>query len=632
MEEPQTQSVQFDVNLPKPGPRGVLGRVLIGVGVIAIVGVIAVFVLSRTAATAADPTLPVMPLNTIMYVSLTTQPDKQPNYSVIADAWSDSKEARQLNSVLQVGLAQLGLNWESDIQPWLGERLAFGLVDFGGATEAKANRGPGFVLAVHTSDPAKAAEFLTTFRRQKAAEIKPSDFVTTTLGDETYRGIPMVYLTTEFSYSDKGPTDQLAYAPVNDLIVLTNSREQLKQAIDAALDGTNLAKSEAFNQTMSALPAQTVMALYMDYPKFMTAYMQMVTGISSTFDEIYSDVLTVPGATPSPEILKMQEEVRLRREEQQRRQQKQLEQMQGLMQAMGGMGMAMTYDSTGIRFDSVAQYDEARLPEQWRALYSASRQPASGKVFETLPANTLAAINAGNFGTMLKQLLDPASLEMMFGSLPGMDKGEVEKALATFQTQTGLDLNADVLDLFNGEFAFTLMPLLQERSDTPAALSAPFEVALLFDSSDAARLSASFDKIFTAIGADDHAGIKVQPLSGLPYTAVLDEDGNVMFVYGVVNGRLVFGSTSDTLLSIQSAREAPLANDATFKAATGELPANRLQTMYLSFPPLVQWIQSLSDGKCTGCEYLSHFKWLASGSEAPVNGLQRGVARIAVGK
>jgi hypothetical protein len=632
MEEPQTQSVQFDVNLPRPGPRGILGRVLIGVGVIAIVGVMAVFVLSRTAATVADPTLPVMPLNTIMYVSLTTQPDKQPNYGVIADAWSDSKEARQLNSVLQVGLAQLGLNWESDIQPWLGERLAFGLVDLGGATEAKAYRGPGFVLAVHTSDPAKAAEFLTTFRRQKAAEIKPSDFVTTTLGDETYRGIPMVYLTTEFSYSDKGPTDQLAYAPVNDLIVLTNSREELKQAIDAALDGTNLTKSEAFNQTMSALPAQTVMALYMDYPRFMTAYLQMVTGISSTFDEIYSDVLTAPGATPSPEILKMQEEARLRREDQQRRQQKQLEQMQGLMQAMGGMGLAMTYDSTGIRFDSVAQYDVNRLPEQWRALYSASLQPASGKVFETLPANTLVALNAGNFGTVLKQLLDPASLEMMFGSLPGMDKGEVEKALATFQTQTGLDLNADVLNLFNGEFAFTLMPLLQERSDTPAALSAPFEVALLFDSSDAARLSASFDKIFTAIGAEGQAGIKVQPLSGLPYSAVLDEDGNVMFVYGIVDGRLVFGSTSNTLLGIQSAKDAPLSNDATFKAATDGLPANRLQTMYLSFPPLVQWIQSLSGGKCTGCEYLSHFKWLASGSQAPVNGLQRSVARIAVGK
>lgn len=632
MEEPQTQSVQFDVQLPKPGPAGVIGKALIAVGVIAVLGVVAAFVISRTAASTAEPTLNVMPPGTIFYVSLTTQPDKQPNYTVIADAWGDSKEARQLNSVLQVGLAQLGLNWEADIQPWLGERAAFGLVDMGAPTAGNGYRGPFFVLAVHTRDQAKAADFLAAFREQRAAEIKPSDYVTTTLGEENYRGIPIVYLTVEYSYRDDGPTDQLAYAPVNDLIVLSGSREHLKQAIDAALDGANLSKSEVFNQTMSALPAQTVMALYMDYPKFMTAYMQLVTGISSTFDDIYSDVLTPPGATPSPEILKMQEEARLRREEQQRRQQKQLDQMQELMQAMGGMGLAMTYDSTGIRFDSVGQYDVNRLPEQWRALYSASLQPASGKVFETLPADSLVAMNVGNFGATLKQLLDPASLEMMFGSLPDMEKDEVEKALAEFEAKTGLDLNADVLGLLNGEFAFMMAPLLQERTETPSDPALPFELAVLFDSSDAARLNANMDKLLAAIAAEDESGIAVQPLSGLPYSAVLDEDDNVMFAYGVVDGRLVFGSTSDTLLGIQNAKDASLANDATFKAATDGLPANRLQTVYVNFSPLVQWIQSLSNGKCTGCEYLSHFKWLSSGSEAPVNGLQRGVMRIAVGK
>lgn len=631
MEEPQTQSVQFDVQLPKPGPAGVIGKALIAVGVIAVLGVVAAFVISRTAASTAEPTLNVMPPGTIFYVSLTTQPDKQPNYTVIADAWGDSKEARQLNSVLQVGLAQLNLNWEADIQPWLGERVAFGLVDMGAPTAGNGYRGPFFVLAVHTRDQAKAADFLAAFRKQRAAEIKPSDDVTTTLGEENYRGIPIVYLTAEYSYRDDGPADQLAYAPVNDLIVVSGSRAQLKQAIDAALDGANLAKSEAFNQTMSALPAQTVMALYMDYPKFITAYLQMVTGISSTFDDIYSDVLTPPGATPSPEILKMQEEARLRREEQQRRQQKQLDQMQELMQAMGGMGLAMTYDSTGIRFDSVGQYDVNRLPEQWRALYSASLQPASGKVFETLPADSLVAMNAANFGTLLKQLLDPASLEMMFGSLPGMEKGEVERALAEFKANTGVDLSADVLDLLNGEFAFMMTPQLQERSETPSDPALPFELAVLFDSSDALRLKANLDKLFEALAKDSGGAMTIEPLSGLPYSLMMEDD-NMILAYGVVDGRLVFGSTSDTLLGIQNAKDASLANDATFKAAMDGLPANRLQTVYVNFSPLVQWIQSLSDGQCTGCEYLSHFKWLSSGSEAPVNGLQRGVTRIAVGK
>ena len=40
MEESQTQSVEFDVKLPKPSSRNVIAKVLIGVGALALVFVI----------------------------------------------------------------------------------------------------------------------------------------------------------------------------------------------------------------------------------------------------------------------------------------------------------------------------------------------------------------------------------------------------------------------------------------------------------------------------------------------------------------------------------------------------------------------------------------------------------------
>ena len=59
-----------------------------------------------------------------------------------------------------------------------------------------------------------------------------------------------------------------------------------------------------------------------------------------------------------------------------------------------------------------------------------------------------------------------------------------------------------------------------------------------------------------------------------------------MLTYGVVDGRFVIGTDSNTLLGIDNAEQASLANDATFKQAAGLLPGNRLNTAYLNFQPL----------------------------------------------
>jgi hypothetical protein len=147
----------------------------------------------------------------------------------------------------------------------------------------------------------------------------------------------------------------------------------------------------------------------------------------------------------------------------------------------------------------------------------------------------------------------------------------------------------------------------------------------------------SFEKVVQSLSAMSGKGdVKTQSLSGLPYSVIMVDDKPVL-AYGVVDGRFVIGTDSNTLLGIDNADQASLANDATFKQATGLLPADRLNTAYLNFQPVWNLIGARANGDSgTGAksvlDYLGHFKWLASGAEAPANGLMRGSLHVGVGK
>ncbi|HZY40472.1 MAG TPA: DUF3352 domain-containing protein, partial [Anaerolineae bacterium] len=435
MNDLQTQSVEFDVNLPKPGPRGVIAKVLIGVGALALVGVIAAVVISRTATPTVDPTVKVLPPDTMLVMSVNTQADQLPNFKVVADAWQDSKEANQIESALQLAFIQTGFNWEADVQPWLGERVTVGLVDLGNYTQPTAPdgvRGPTFFVVVQTRDRARSDAFLANVRKELESKIKPGDYMTTTLRDDTYRGVPMVYLTSESNWSGEKPVvnDVAAYAAVNDVIVVTTSANNLEKAIDAALDGNNLALSANYQTTMNTLPGQTAFAMYVDFNRYMQTIMDTALGISTQMGQNLD-------GTAAPNVAKQQE---------------QLQKLQETLQAMGGMGMAMTYEPTGIRFDSAVQMDLARLPEAQRKLAEASYQAATNKIYESIPALTMVMLNGNNPAGYLKPFLDPNQPDP-FANLPGMEGESFRDKIAQFEKLVGVNLNTDLIDLFNGKFA-----------------------------------------------------------------------------------------------------------------------------------------------------------------------------------
>ena len=631
----EMQSVEMNVKLPKPNPVSLFAKIVLILGVVAVAGVAAFMLINRAASPTGDPTANVMPANTLMFFAMTTHPDKQPNFNVVADAWKGSKEANQLQSGLVLAVVSAGFNWDEDIVPWLGERVGIGLVDLGGAdqsapvTDTKqmpTYRAPFFLIAAQTRDHVKSDAFLAALAKRIIGKS-----TSMTIQNDTYRGIPLAYI--------KTGSDSAAWATVNDLVVVTIGPDNLKKAIDAALDGKNLAASDNFKATMAALPGSNVGAMYMDFGRFMTAYMSAMTkataSTSEIFDNIYAGVNSNSNATPDPNVLQKQAEAKKQREEAQQQQQ---QKMNDVMQAFGGVGIAMTYEPSGIRFDTAMQFDPAKMPEAWRSLYPANPTGASNKIFDSIPSAALLAMNANMQNGGLKILLDPTYWQTF--NMPGATGVDIAGKIAQFEKQAGVDLKADLLDLFNGEFAFVVLPKAETaapQSNSSSSFSVPFQIAAMFDASDANHASSSLDKIISSLVllAGD-SGLQLQPMNRAPYTALLDKQGNVVLAYGVVNNRLVIGSNPDTLDALAKANSAPLSADATFKSAIAPLPSDRLSTTYIQPGPFFNWYFQLitsafsSFGSqqpqkvdCGVCNYFQPIRWISSGSEAPANGLQR---------
>ncbi len=645
MSEVHTETTQFDVNLPKPRGHKVLLGVLAAIAVVAVVAVAAAVILNRTAQGQGEATARVMPAETMLYFSMNPHTEQLPNYNVIADAWRDSKEARQVSSALELAVTQAGLNWSEDIAPWLGERVAFGLIDLGSAdqTGGSSYHAPAFALAIQTRNRTASDKALASVRGTLEKNLNANRYYTPTIGDDTYRGIPLVYMTTESSIASPGTNEtrtqeNLAYATVNDVIVVSQNRASLQKAIDAALDGKSLVTSQNYQTVMNALPNQNAGALYMDYSRFMPAYFDMMMGVQESMGNIYGNItddLVCRNSlgTPDPQCVQQkQAEAQRQRDEARQQLEAQLQQMRDALQSMGGVGAVMTYEPTGIRFDTAAQQDVSKLPETWRKLYESLQKPAPNRIFGSLPADTIMVGSVGLNNQVWDFLFDPDYQKLMLSGLPSAERDQVLSKLSEFQKLIGVDLKTDFFQLLKGEAAFAVLPRAVEKQDS-SWNDLPLQFAALFDSSDAAKAASSLDKIFQGLSAMGTDGPKWQSLSGQPYSVVSTSKGAPVLTYGVVDGRLVIGTNSNTLLAIGNAGQAPLANSDVFKQATGPLSGNRIGTFYMNFQPF--WTlfgQASSDQTCQPCNYLQKFKWLSADTAAPANGLSRGSLHIGVGQ
>ena len=129
------------------------------------------------------------------------------------------------------------LNFQRDVQPWLGDRLALALPSF-------TARGDGLLIAATTDD---------TRARTSLARAIPAP------ASATYLGV-------DYQHSRDGKHA----AAVVDHLALYGSEADVKRAIDAA-QGTSLAETPAYTRATSSLPGDALATGYLDLRNAITS-------------------------------------------------------------------------------------------------------------------------------------------------------------------------------------------------------------------------------------------------------------------------------------------------------------------------------------------------------------------------
>ncbi len=168
-------------------------------------------------------------------------PDQPAAYARAVARPRQRREAAAAAERLRDGaFAAAGLDYRSELAPWLGSQSSFALL-----TSAEAKQPPGWVLALRSRDSAGARRFLQRFWQTRS-------LAGTDLQISSYRGMGLISGRGALLGQDPQP---LATALINDdLVLIASGRGVLEQALDVSqIDELNQAASQPLQQAVARL-------------------------------------------------------------------------------------------------------------------------------------------------------------------------------------------------------------------------------------------------------------------------------------------------------------------------------------------------------------------------------------------
>ncbi len=128
-----------------------------------------------------------------LMVSLLVNPDRLAALrTVVAKAGQRQQAKAEVQRLQQALLANTGLEYERDVQPWLGEEVTLAITTLDVDRDATNGRQPGYLLALSAKQPELAREFLQLYWQKRA--IAGVDLVF-----EPYEGVRLIYGKTAIS-------------------------------------------------------------------------------------------------------------------------------------------------------------------------------------------------------------------------------------------------------------------------------------------------------------------------------------------------------------------------------------------------------------------------------------------------
>ncbi|MDZ8051914.1 MAG: DUF3352 domain-containing protein [Aulosira sp. ZfuVER01] len=192
-------------------------------------------------------------------------------------------------------LAKSNINYQEDIQPWLGNEITLALTTLDIDRDPDNGQQPGYLMALATTQPEKSREFINLLFSKRV-------LAGANLGTEEYEGVKLLY--------DNPPPKQdfLAGAAVGDRFVLfANDLKVLKDAINnVQAPDLNLNSSVQYQKATQQLPKGALALAFLNLPTL--AKWQGLELREPTYDsEIISLVLNSKGLVADTSFLSSSE-------------------------------------------------------------------------------------------------------------------------------------------------------------------------------------------------------------------------------------------------------------------------------------------------------------------------------------
>jgi hypothetical protein len=498
-------------------------------------------------ASALNATAAAIPANTQIYFSFNPHYENLPNGDVVKKAWDEDVLATLFEDNFAKTLEQANLNWEQDIASWLGDEVGFGIADLS-FDQSGFSEPPTFVVAAATRDKAKSDAFLAKLRAD--AESNGIEFT-----EQSYRDVATVEQT------GGDGEHALAYATVEDMVLIASGSGALHGAIDAALDGSGLDKSANFQAAVSKLRGGRAMTGYVEMASILNMLVEQVQQsgeMSGAFDQQMLDALT----------------------------------------AVQGQALGLSFEPNGMLLEFVATVDLDQVSAENLATLTAPG--AANTLLRAVPDTAFAYLGGE---------MRPETFEAMF------ETPTMQEALDALEMETGINLQEDVLSWLNGEIALTVLPGVLSGGS-----SLPVGVAFLVQPEDKELAATQLDALMQKIAEEGSTEVVEVTVGDSSMNALTDDSGEPMVVYGPIGENLVIAVPENAAEKIANAGDRPLADAETFKAAVAPLPASNNGYQYIQPKPIADLVAlglAFSGGECPACDLFQPVLGIAFAAEQP---------------
>ena len=207
-----------------------------------------------------EPTTAIfLPRQAPVMVSLLTNPDRLDALGqFIASPEKRRRSHQEILTIEKTLLAKTGLDYQSQIQPWLGEEMTLAVTSLDYDHNPDNGVKPGYLLAVSTKDQQLAKEFLQTSYSTDAIA-GTSDLVF-----EPYKGVNLI--------AQQNPnltknTPLSATAVVGNMVLFANDIQVLKESINnAQVPDLNLNNAPGYKKALKTIVDPRIGIVYTNFP------------------------------------------------------------------------------------------------------------------------------------------------------------------------------------------------------------------------------------------------------------------------------------------------------------------------------------------------------------------------------